>query len=77
MKHLNKEDFLYKMGVLDMIEVDCGMTVCSVLQSFIKDLVKDGFKIKEIVTILNFILYECGSDFKIKYYHVYYCLMLR
>ena len=72
MKHLNKEDFLYRMGVIGMSKVNYGITVCSVLKNFINDLVNDGFKVAEIVTILNFILYECDIDYKIKYHHVYY-----
>ena len=48
MKHLNKEDFLYRMGVVGMTKVNYGITVCSVLENFIKDLINMGFKLKKL-----------------------------
>jgi len=72
MKHLFNKRFQYLLTVLGSSEIRYGITVCSVLRDFIKDLVNNGFSISDIVTILNFILYELGSDFKIKYYHVYH-----
>jgi hypothetical protein len=72
MKHLFNEDFLKRIGILGLSKIRHGITVCSVLQDFIRDLVRDGFKTVEIVTIINFVLYENDIDFKLKYHHVYY-----
>jgi hypothetical protein len=73
MKHLSNEQFIERMLILKDFEGHLwGITVCSVLQDFIRDLIKDGFEIKHIATILNFMLYEYNIKFEIKYYHVYH-----
>jgi len=73
MKHLSNEQFIERMLILKDFEGHLwGITVCSVLQDFIRDLIKDGFDVKEIVTIINFLLYEYQIDFEFKYHHLYY-----
>ena len=77
MKHLMSEQCIYRLEMLKGLfgdNIKFGRTVLGMMEDFLKDLVRDGFNNKEIVTIINFILYEYDMNFKIKYHHVYYYL---
>jgi len=77
MKHLMSEQCIYRLEMLKGLfgdNIKFGRTVLGMMEDFLKDLVRDGFNNKEIVTIINFILYEYDINFKIKYHHVYYYL---
>ena len=73
MKHLDKNDFIGKLAFIGEGNI-YGITICLVYEEFIRDLFRDGFSIREIVTIFNFLFYELGIDFKLKYHHIYYCI---
>ena len=51
-----------------------GRIVLGMIEDLLRDLVKDGFSDKEIVTIVNFILYEYDINFTIKYHSS--CILL-
>jgi len=77
MKHLMSEHCVYRLGILKEVfgdKIKYGRTVLGMMEDFLRDLVKDGFSDKEIVTIVNFILYQYDINFTIKYHHVYYYL---
>lgn len=73
MNNIYDKEFREKMLILKDFEGNLrGITVCSVLEDFIKFLIKIGFKIEEIVVIINFLLLQFNIIFELKYYHVYH-----
>jgi hypothetical protein len=73
MNNIYNKEFREKMLILKNFEGNLrGITVCSVLGEFIKYLIEIGFKIEEIVVIINFLLLQFNIIFELKYYHVYH-----
>jgi hypothetical protein len=73
MNNIYDKEFREKMLILKSFENNLrGITVCSVLQNFIKFLIELGFKIEEIVVIINFLLLQFNISFNLKYYHLYH-----
>lgn len=73
MDNIYDKEFIEKMNILKDFEKNLrGITVCSVLGEFIKYLIEIGFKIEEIIIIINFLLLQFNINFKLKYYHLYH-----
>lgn len=73
MNNIYDKEFKEKMLTLKDFEGNLhGITVCSVLDNFIRYLAAEGFKIEQIVLIINFLLLQFDINFKLKYYHVYH-----
>lgn len=72
MKHLNK-NFISNLQFIGEGNI-YRINICEVYKEFIKDLIKNGFSISEIVTIFNFLFYQLNINFRLKYYHIYYCV---
>jgi hypothetical protein len=73
MNNIYDEEFRKRMLILKDFESNLrGITVCSVLEDFIRYLIRIGFKIEEIIIIINFLLLQFNINFKLKYYHLYH-----